>query len=253
MQVERANQRLSQITTQWSIVLQAHLGEADAVASAQRELMQRYGGAVHRYLLAALRDHDAADEVAQEFALRFLRGAFRRADPQRGRFRDFVKTAVLNLITDYYRRRKARPVTVPADADLLVAPKQEPEDFERQFVDSWRGELLDRAWEALRRFQEQTGRPVYTVLRLRADQPDLRSAQMAEQLIQLLNKPVTDVWVRQVLRRARQRFAYLLCEEVMHSLPSPSRDELERELVDLGLLEYCRPILEQHEHPTRGE
>jgi hypothetical protein len=50
--------------------------------------MGSYHRAVHRYLLGALRDEDAAEELFQEFALRFVRGDFRWADRGRGRFRD---------------------------------------------------------------------------------------------------------------------------------------------------------------------
>ena len=75
--------RLSRISTMWTLVLQAHGGPADAATTAQRLLMQRYCGSVYRYLLGAVRDEDAAMELFQEFALRFARGDFRRADPQR--------------------------------------------------------------------------------------------------------------------------------------------------------------------------
>ena len=64
---------LSQIQTAWSMVRQAH-GDDTAVHAAQQSLLDRYGGAVRRYALASLRDEDAADEVSQEFALRFVRG-----------------------------------------------------------------------------------------------------------------------------------------------------------------------------------
>jgi hypothetical protein len=43
---------LSQIQTLWSIVRQAH-GDQTSVASAQKSLLDRYGGAVRRYALAA--------------------------------------------------------------------------------------------------------------------------------------------------------------------------------------------------------
>jgi len=85
--VERQNQdpRLTQMTTQWDLVFLAHRGTPEQVGAAQVELMDRYSGAVHRFLLAALRDPEAAAELSQEFALRFLRGDFHRADPTRGR------------------------------------------------------------------------------------------------------------------------------------------------------------------------
>ena len=59
--------------------------------------------------VAALRDPESAAELDQEFALRFIRGDFHRADPSRGRFRDFVKQALRNLMIDYLRRQKLRP------------------------------------------------------------------------------------------------------------------------------------------------
>jgi hypothetical protein len=33
---------------------------------------------------------------------------------------------------------------------------------------------------------------------------------------------------------------------VAHSLENPTADKLAEELAELGLLEYCRPALEQH-------
>ena len=53
-------ERLSRITTRWTLVDEAHRGPGDAAAAARAELWRRYGGAAHRYLLGALRDADAA-------------------------------------------------------------------------------------------------------------------------------------------------------------------------------------------------
>jgi RNA polymerase sigma factor (sigma-70 family) len=208
-------------------------------------LMQRYGGAVYRYLLGIVRDADAADDLAQEFALRFLRGDFRRVDPQRGRFRDFVKMALRHLVIDHHRRKRTRPQQLPAHSPEAASPVDEDLDFDRHFLDSWRKELLDHAWDALNRHQRQTGQPLYTVLRLRADQPELRSAKMAEELTQPLGRPVTADWVRKTLERARSKFADFLLDDVERSLENPTREEVAEELLDLGLLEYCRPVLER--------
>ena len=84
---------LSRISTEWELVFQAHRGPPDEVTAAQSALMMRYAGAIHRYLLGALRDPELAAELDQEFAYRFLRGDLHRADPARGRFRDFLKRA----------------------------------------------------------------------------------------------------------------------------------------------------------------
>src|SRR5207253_1471958 len=114
--------RLSRIPTRWSEVLEAHAGPADAAAAARHRLLLRYGAAVHRYLLGAVGDPDAADELGQEFAVRFLRGDFRRADPGRGRFRDYLKAALANLVNEHHRARQARPRPFAADAPEPAAP-----------------------------------------------------------------------------------------------------------------------------------
>jgi len=89
---------LSRIATQWTVLRDAHGVAEDEVQAAQTALFERYQRAIYGYLVTSLRSHDAADEVFQEFALKFLRGGFRRADPSRGRFRDYLKTALIRMM-----------------------------------------------------------------------------------------------------------------------------------------------------------
>jgi RNA polymerase sigma-70 factor (ECF subfamily) len=249
--VERPEQhpQLTQLTTEWSLVFQAHSGSPEQVAAAQVELMGRYAGAVHRYLLAALRDPDAASELAQEFALRFLRGDFHRAEPARGRFRDFVKRALRNLMIDHRRRRATRPRPMGDDLPEPIEPARADTDFDRRFLASWRAELMARAWDGLARLEEQTGQPYHTVLRLRVEHPELHSPDLADRLSATLGRPITAGGVRMALQRSRDRFADLLLEEVLGSLRSPTGEESEEELIDLGLQEYCRPAVMRRRRP----
>ena len=210
--------------------------------AARRRLLERYGGAARRYLLGALREPEAADELFQEFALCLLRGDFRRADPGRGRFRNFLKAALFRLVVHYRRRQQRRPLPL-RDAAGVAVTDPDPARDEQDFLRSWRDELLARAWDVLARAAEQTGRPFYVVLRFRADNPDVRSPEMAERLAAPLGRPLTAAGVRQLLHRARERFADALLDEVLHSLDSPTREQLERELIDIGLLDYCRPAI----------
>ena len=192
---------LNEIETLWSDVSQAHSGEPEAAHAAQARLMLRYIGAIRRYLLALTRDLEVADELTQEFALRALLGSFKGADPSRGRFRDLVRTAVRNLVHDYHRRTKTRPVTLLAEFPEPAGPRDDDEPDE-PFLRSWRSGLYDRAWAALAAHQQRTGQPFHEVLRLRIDHPELTSAQMADQLSKQLSRPVKDGYVRQVLHRA---------------------------------------------------
>lgn len=68
---------------------------------------------------------------------------------------------------------------------------------------------------------------------------------MAEQLSADLGKPLRADAVRQTLHRAREKFAALLLDEVLHTLREPTVETLEAELIDIGLLEYCRPALDE--------
>jgi RNA polymerase sigma-70 factor (ECF subfamily) len=239
---------LSRIETHWTAVVQAHRGSADGAMAARASLLERYGGAVRRYLLASLRDVDAADELAQEFALRFLRGDFRNADPGKGRFRDFLKRAVYHLMVDHHRSRRARPLPLADDASEPAASDAESwdRDIDRQFLESWREQLMAHAWAALEGVQNRTGQPFADVLRLRVASPDLHSSQLAEQLTQRLGRNVNAGWVRQNLHRARDMFVESLLREVENSLGAPSEsDRLEEELSEMGLLEYCRSALKR--------
>jgi RNA polymerase sigma factor (sigma-70 family) len=211
----------------------AHSAEADAATAAQQQIVRRYGGAVYRYLRAAVRDPVAADDLAQEFALALVRGRLRHAAPARGRFRDYVKTVLFHLVSKYRKKQDKLPQPLAAVAGL----EQAAAVSERNFDESWRQELLTRALEALAHAQ-----PTYhAVLRFRFDHPDVPSHDMAPPLARQLGKPVTADGVRQTLRRARVLFAELLVAEVAHSLGSPDPHLVEQELGELGLLAYCRP------------
>jgi RNA polymerase sigma-70 factor (ECF subfamily) len=209
-------------------------------------LLERYGGAVRRYLLASLRGSDDADDLAQEFALRFLRGDFKNADPGRGRFRDYLKRAVYHLMMDHHRRRRANPRFLGDDAPEVAdqdGADAWDQQIDRQFLESWREQLMAHAWTALEKVQERTGQPFAQVLRLRVASPDLRSPQLAEQLSDRLGRPVNAGWVRLNLHRARDMFVESLLGHVEESLGAHSPQRLEQELLELGLLEYCRSAL----------
>jgi RNA polymerase sigma-70 factor (ECF subfamily) len=242
-----AEPRLADLSTQWNLVFEARSGTPEQVSLAMSRLMCRYAGAVHRYLLKALKNPEAAEELDQEFAVRFLRGDFKHGDPSRGRFRDYVKRAVQNLMKDYYRRRRrdgAAPlesgVHEPAVLDEGLA------QFDRQFLLSWRNDLLDRTWGSLNELERSSGQPHHTILRLRVDEPDLTSTEWAARLSERLGRPMTPGAFRQALQRARREFALRLLTEVRASLlEEPTPQALEEELADLELLEYCRPYLKR--------
>jgi RNA polymerase sigma-70 factor (ECF subfamily) len=234
--------RLSRINTLWTAVLQANLNGTSA-AEAQNTLLERYGGAVRRYLLGATRDSEAAAELFQEFAVLFLRGGLRGADPGRGRFRDYVKGVLFHLSADHHKKARRRGLSFGSAG---FEPAVEPDaEREQAFLTSWRDELLARAWAALEEMEQTTGQPFFTVLRFKADNPEASSQEMAERLSRQWGKKLTAAGVRQTLHRARAKFADFLLDEIAHALAEPTAVAIEEELRELGLLEHCRPALER--------
>lgn len=227
---------LNQIVTLWSVVQRAQGDEPEQGREARQRLLERYQGAVRRYLLGALRDAEVADELFQEFAYRFLSGTVAGADPSRGRFRDFVKGVLFRLVADHHRK-KAR------EGGRFVESRSEPSaacsllaEWEAGFTQSWRDEALARCWELLRQHEQ----PYYTVLRLRAEKPECKSAELATEASRALGRELTAVAVRKILERARTAYADLLVEHIAQGQEAPTRERIEEDLAELGLLEQCR-------------
>ena len=234
--------RLSEMSTQWTMLFQAHHGTPEQMNDALRIMMLRYEGAVHRYFLKAVGDPEAVRELDQEFALRFLKGKFLKYDPKLGRFRDYVKRAVRNLMMDHHRQKgKTRRL----GHRLRSGGRRRPGRFEidEQIIAAWRDELLDRAWNALEALEKRTGQPHHTILKCRARNPDLTSDELAQELAPILGRPLSGGALRNRLQHAREKWVGLLVDEVKASLRTPSREEVEEELAELRLLRYCKPVM----------
>jgi RNA polymerase sigma factor (sigma-70 family) len=275
MSSQHPSRLLSLIETSWSTVYRAHHGEGDEVVSAKQQLLQHYYHAIYRYLRAMVRDGDEAGELTHEFAVRFLRGDFRCADPSRGRFRDMLKRALRHLAIDYWRRKRAEKERAPlplwdgrpeeadwrrcpprrrtdgasvADWRRRPPPRRGPGDpslADRTFVRGWSAEMLAKAWESLARIEGETACCYHTVLRLRTEHPEQGSAELARRASARLGRPLTEGAFRQVLRRAREKFADLLVAEVARTINTRDPDAVEEELIELDLHSYCRRSVER--------
>lgn len=234
---------LGQISTVWSMVMRANAG-SQAQPEALLDFFQRYQGAVLRYFQTALKDDETARDLTQDFALRFVRGDFWNVAPERGRFRDFLRVSLANMLRDHRRRQKHRVGAefVPGIHD----PVNDDSDHSYpEFDESWRNELLSRCWIALEQHQTTTGEPYYTALKLKADRTAVSSAELAESFnaARAESQPISEPAFRKTLQRARDRFGELLLREVAETLAVPTRAELERELIELRLLSFCGSLL----------
>jgi RNA polymerase sigma-70 factor (ECF subfamily) len=246
---------LTNLVTQWSQIFLAQKPVGGDAAVARNELLVRYHQAVSCYLHAELRDPHVADKLLSNFAVRVLElDAFlKRADPQRGRFRDYLKAVLRRMIIDHYREqqranRREEVLIVGSDNEPVDDPSPKDEDQD-VFLECWRQELINQTWIALGQHQQRTGQPYATLLHLQQNNPKLRSPQLAERLGAELGRPYTAMAVRQLLHRAREMFGKLLVKEVARSLPTSSGEHvpperIEQELIDLRLyFSYCKAAL----------
>jgi RNA polymerase sigma factor (sigma-70 family) len=233
--------RLSRISTRWSLVAGAHASGEGGAAASRQALYERYAAASYRYLLGAVHDAEAAEELCHDFAVRFLSGDFHRANPALGRFRDYIRKVLINLANDYHRSRRDLPRSLPEHAQ--VAAPHVTVDDEPSFDDCLREELLHEAWQALHRVN-----PTYhAILWMRVMETDLSSREIAAEVNRRTGKQLTADTIRKTLERSRTKFAELLLDQVARLCGSDSEEDLRAELRQLDLLKYCEGALNRRQ------
>lgn len=238
-------ERIEAIQTRWSLIRNAHLdGQPESAGDARRLLVMRYAPAIRRYMGGIVRKDDEADELSQDVMLRLMRGDFAGADPERGRFRDLLKMAIRNMVKSSWQKTGLRR-TVDTEVDSLGSSENDALDAE--WTQIWRKTVLDHTWNRL--LAEEGGKPspAYHALKLKADFPDASSEELAERLGRKTGVAVRADNCRQILKRARTRFAMHLLDEVRAGLDAESEDRLQEELAALGLLELVRDYLPEAE------
>lgn len=229
--------RLSDIETAWSLLHDAHARPVEIVGPAREKLIARYHKAVFGYLCGCTRDPIRAEDLSQEFWLKFLQGAFRHADPGTGSFRKYVKAALSHMVSRDAagaRRQGIQFQTGPPD----IAEQSFVSEDDRAFQDRWQKAALNDAWDRLA--ADASGRGQYAALRLKADFPDRTDQDLAQQLTEHSGHDVSHEAFRKLLQRARERFAEIVYRVVAESLQDPTADRVSEELGELGLLRYCR-------------
>jgi DNA-directed RNA polymerase specialized sigma24 family protein len=209
-------------------------------------LLDRHHHAVRRYLRDVVADPEVAEALFQELAREVLRGDSPPDTPLPGRYRDLVKLILIRLVEDH--RRQGEGGSSRPTGEEITDPDGERQDgpAAARFDAIWREELLDRSWRRLKAHEELTAQPLYTTLRSRVEAPGLSSPELAEHIGQELGKTISAPNARQLLHRARAEFSRLLLDEVLTTLPPGAPFELvERELIDTGLLAFCREAVDR--------
>jgi RNA polymerase sigma factor (sigma-70 family) len=204
-------------------------------------LVQRYGQAIRGYLQALLRDPDDVEDAVQDFMVKILDGQFQHW-PGTGRFRDYLKTAVRNAACDFLRQKgRAKQA---GNLEQLPDRGSAAGESGDVWLDLYRRAVLDAAFRQLRSHQEGHEHNVFcTLLRLRAEDGDAASTELADRLSRATGRAYTAENTRQQLHRARRLFAELLVEEVRQALGEPANQDIAAELQSLGLMTYVAEFM----------
>lgn len=142
-------------TTRWSLILDARQGP-EASLHALDQICRDYRGPVLSYVRRSGYSNADAEDLTQEFFARFLERRWHtRADPERGRFRNYLLTALRRFLIDAKASAGARKrgggqhqVDFELACDVLTAaPTESPE---QAFTRNWMHTVLERAVHRLR-------------------------------------------------------------------------------------------------------
>lgn len=149
-------------TTRWSLVLRARGDPADARAALEA-LCRTYRPPVLAFVRSHVRVRDSAEDLTQAFFAKFLERAWHAgADPERGRFRTFLLTALKRFLIDaeveartLKRGGKVRFEALDAADEGALDVVESPNDvFERE----WARAVLTAALGRLRGEAERAGK-----------------------------------------------------------------------------------------------
>jgi len=225
-------------TTRWTMVNAAGHRSDPLAATALAELCEIYWPPLYGYLRGRGYDAEKAQDLTQGFFARFLeKQSVAVANPERGRFRAFLLTALKRYVINEYEREAAaqrggRHVHVALDfesAEQMYAVEHRHEDTpERVFDRKWAAITLDRALQRVREEYDRAGKRVEADALL----PYLTETSELPAYKQLgAELGLTEGAVKVAVHRLRRRFGVALRLEVGETVMEP--DDIEDEMREL--------------------
>jgi RNA polymerase sigma factor (sigma-70 family) len=238
---EENGRRGTFVTTRWSLILSGagSKSKEQETRAALADLCRIYWRPIFAFISRrGYSTHDAED-LTQDFFVRILEDDWlRKADPLRGRFRSLLLKSLKNFLNDaadkiHARKRGGDVSFISWDDWITEDPSQlsmSPQRLnslpaERLFDVRWAATIVERALRRLREECERKGqRQVFDVLRayLTAEREDVSCASLATKL------GFPESTVKKLLYRMRQRYRWLLRDEVAQTVENSAdvEDEL---------------------------
>jgi RNA polymerase sigma-70 factor (ECF subfamily) len=227
------------LTTHWSLVLAAGDSATTERSRALENLCRIYWYPLYAYVRRTGHEPEDAKDLTQAFFNYFLqKGAFALADPQRGRFRTFLLSALKHfLINEYHRnitarRGGGRELISLDDIQGEERYALEPSDSSTPdvlFEQRWALTQLERALTRLREEYHAQGQgPLFEALKAYA-WGEKNSGTLADLAAEL---GMSEEAVKKAVQRLRQRYAGAVRQQIAETVTTPA--ELEDELRHLA-------------------
>ncbi len=228
--------------TDWSMIAQASEADEEVAGDALEQLVRRYWAAVYAYIRRTGRDvHEAAD-LTQGFVCDIIisRRLCDYADPQRGRFRTLLLSAVKNYLHEKHRHDRKRSLELdgpPLPLEDRPAQTSTNETPDEAFCYQWSATLIRQVLTQVKASCEADGLDAHwTVFEHRVvrpmlfDEPPTDHARLVEQL-NLKDEPQA----ANMMITVKRRFARALYQEIGRTVIDPQQieDELNELLHDL--------------------
>lgn len=221
-------------TTRWSVVLSASEGAAEEEQARQAlaELCRLYWRPIFSFVRRRGYSPEDAQDLTQDFFVMILSNNWlERADPNRGRFRSLLLKSLSNFLNNAAERDQAKKRggdmtfvswddwrSEAASHVALAAPALDCLPAEQIFDVGWAVTVVERALGRLREECESKGRlRLFEVLstHLTAERTDLSYDELAHAL------GIAATAVKKQLHNLRQRYRWLLRDEVAHTVADP--------------------------------
>jgi RNA polymerase sigma factor (sigma-70 family) len=227
------NHQRSFATTQWSMVIRAGQSQDGDAQSALAKLCERYWLPIHAYIRRRVTNLEEARDLTQAFFAHLLdKNTIGQADPERGRFRSFLLTAIKHFLTNEHEHRQAQKrggslrrlsLDFETGESRLNLEPIHAETPERIFERQWVLTLLNSVMERLQSEFSQSGKSRQFELLQGAITAGekLDYSSIGQELV------LTEEAVRQMASRLRKRYRELLREEVANTVDDPNEIDAE--------------------------
>jgi DNA-directed RNA polymerase specialized sigma24 family protein len=222
-------------TTRWSLILSATDSDGDEqkAREALAELCRTYWRPIFLFVSRRGYSVQEAQDLTQDFFVMILESDWlKQADEHRGRFRSFLLKSLQNFLSHARERsgaakRGGKVEFISWDDWMAESPSQlsvPPETLEslppeRLFDLRWAATVVEHALQRLREECEGKGRlRLFEALsgHLASERGDVSYASLATGL------GIAETMVKKQLHNLRQRYRWLLRDEVAHTVENPA-------------------------------